>query len=233
MSNNRFEQNYKCKLIGEIGQSKLSKSKVLIVGAGGTGCPVFTYLLFTGVGDIYITDYDVVEESNLNRQFLYNYADIGNKKSLALFCKFDLLSIKDKQKSYSYGMKFKEFIKENKKKFDLIIDCTDNYKTKIEIQDYSKKNKIPCIICGVHGYQINMFCWHPKYSKNTYNELFNCKDEISEKSKGTFPTSVGILGTLVASEAIKILIGLQEKVSYNTLFYYNILENNLFKRELE
>jgi adenylyltransferase/sulfurtransferase len=224
----RFSQNYKCKLIGEKGQSRLSKAKICIVGAGGTGCPIFTYLYFAGVGSIDIVDFDRVEESNLNRQFLFAPFDLNKYKSLVIESRF---RENKSQKVRGFANTFYGY-KKFKRDVDLIIDATDNYAAKIEIQRYAKNKKIPCLICGVHGYQINIFAWHPKYSKQTYAEQFNCNDSVSEKSEGTFPTSVGILGTMVANEAIKILLKLNTQTLYNKIFFYNILENEVLKSEI-
>jgi len=233
----RFDQNLKTKLIGNKGQLKLNKAKVCLVGLGGTGCPIFVYLHNAGVENICSVDDDRVEESNLNRQFIYNEDDVGNKKVDVILekyghnMKFDGKSMKGQisvvENSFQGWLEFLKKHDENPPKFDLIIEATDNFETKKAVQEFAFKQSIPCLICGVHGYQINMFAWHPKYSKNRYADLINCDDNISEKSEGTFPTATGILGTLVANEAIKILLELHEKVIYNRIWFYDILHNQL------
>lgn len=235
----RFEQNYKCKLIGKTGQSKLSKAKILIVGAGGTGCPVFVYLQHAGIGNICICDDDKVQKSNLNRQFLYDEEDVGELKTDILLRKYDKFF--NEQEIYvvmNYNFQnWLKYLKEtdNFKNLneDLIIDCTDNYDAKLEIQKFAKEKNIPCIISGVHGYQIQIFSWHPKYSKKTYDELFSGNNGVNEeKSEGTFPTTTGILGTMVANEAIKILLELDKNTLFNRIFFYNVLTNEGINSEI-
>lgn len=232
---NRFEQNLKCKLIGKAGQSKLSRASILIVGAGGTGCPVFTYLYFAGVGDLTIIDHDRVSESNLNRQFLYAPFDLDKYKALVVESRF---RENPTQKVKGLPYKFSDFVKDKKyiiHNYDLVIDCTDNIKTKLEIEKFCKKKSLPYIMCGVHGYLINMFCYHPVYSNAHYSDVYNCRvieEEQLEKSEGTFPMTTGILGTMVANEAFKMIIGQHKNVIYNTGFNYNILHPNLYKLEL-
>jgi len=240
----KFEQNLKTKLIGIEGQSKLSKAKICIIGAGGTGCPIFLYLHNAGIENICIIDDDVVSESNLNRQFIYDEDDVGKKKVQIILDKYGYRTMKFDGSAMSsqinvVDQKFEDWLEhlakndEDLPEFDLIIDATDNFKAKKLVQKIAIDYNIPCLICGVHGYQINMFAWHPDYSTNTYDDLFNNSDETSEKSEGTFPTSVGILGTMVANEAIKILLGLHEKVIYNKIFYYNVLDSTLLKLDVK
>ena len=136
----RYARQIILKKIGIIGQKKLAKSKVLIVGAGGLGSPVAIYLAAIGIGKIGIIDYDKVEISNLARQIIFTSKDINKKKSTTAI---------NKLKQINPSIKFESFnIKLNKKNihiiakhFDIIVDGSDNFRTRFLINDYCLKKK--------------------------------------------------------------------------------------------
>lgn len=237
---NRFEQNLKTKLIKKAGQKKLTDASVWIIGAGGVGCSAFTYLYYSGIGKLTVIDKDNVEHSNLNRQILYTENHVGQAKVLAIrdvassqFPYTDSQIVKTWYTPFdSFTKTFDRTDKDTRKKYkpQLIIDCSDNYKTKKQVQNYAIKNKIPCIISGIHGYNVHVFAWHPKHSYKTYMQLFAGNEGNNEAlSEGTFPTTSGILGTMVANEALKIILGLHDQVLYNKIFFFNTLYCNLLK----
>ena len=143
----RFEKQIILKTIGINGQKKIFKSKVLIIGVGGLGCPLITYLAASGVGTIGIVDKDKIELSNLNRQTLFVSKDIG---------KFKVIQAKNYIKKVNNKIKIKTFkqkvslsnIKSIIKDFDIICDGTDNYETRYIINDQCKKSKNSNICCN-------------------------------------------------------------------------------------
>ena len=136
----RFEKQIILKQIGFAGQKKIFNANVLIVGLGGLGCPLLTYLASSGVGRIGIVDFDKVEISNLNRQTLFAVGDIGKFKVDQ--AKKAINKINRKIKIISFKKKIsKKNIKNIFRKFDIICDGTDNYDTRYLINDYCVKNK--------------------------------------------------------------------------------------------
>jgi adenylyltransferase/sulfurtransferase len=212
---------------GELGQKKLFNAKILIIGVGGLGCPVLQYLVAAGVGKITIIDSDVVSESNLNRQILYSHTDIGNLKvniaaqrALALNPECIIYPIFDK-----FSMENALSIVKN---CDLVIDCSDNFPTRYLINDV-------CVILGKPFIMASIFKFEGQVSvfnyKNgaTYRCLFPSipinKLIPSCNEMGVLGTLTGILGSIQANEAIKIITEIGTVLS-NKLLIFNSLENS-------
>ena len=125
---------------GVEGQLKLKKSSVLVIGAGGLGCPVLQYLVAAGVGKIGIVDDDLVDISNLQRQVLFNHNDIGNSKAKVAKLKLSLLN--PNIEIIDYPNRFNSSNAENLLRgFDVVVDGTDNFSTRYLIND-------ACVICN-------------------------------------------------------------------------------------
>ena len=136
----RFEKQIILKKIGLAGQKKLFSGNVLVVGLGGLGCPLVTYLASSGVGKIGIVDFDKVEISNLNRQILFKSSDVGKykvdcvrKEIFKMNKKIKIISFKKRLNSINISKIFKNF--------SIICDGTDNFETRYLINDYCLKNK--------------------------------------------------------------------------------------------
>ena len=136
----RFEKQIILKKIGLTGQKKIKSAKVLIIGMGGLGCPLLSYLASSGVCNIGIVDYDKVELSNLNRQILFNSSDIGKFKVNQAKSKIKKIYKKINIKTFKIRISEKN-IKSIIKSFDIICDGTDNFNTRYLINDHCKKNK--------------------------------------------------------------------------------------------
>ena len=136
----RFSRQIILKNIGILGQKKIIKSKVLIIGMGGLGCSVAEFLTRAGVGSLGIIDFDNVDITNIHRQSLYDVKDI--KKSKVIVAKKKLHKINSNTKVNCYKVKLnKGNIKNMISKYDYIIDGSDNFKTKFLVNDYCKKTK--------------------------------------------------------------------------------------------
>ena len=152
----RFEKQIILKKIGINDQKRIFNSKILIIGMGGLGCPLLTYLAASGVGNIGIVDYDKVELSNLNRQTLFNSNDIG---------KYKVYQAKSKVSKIYKKITIKSFIKKINKKniesiiknFDIICDGSDNYETRYLINDQCKKNKKILISAAISRFDGHLF----------------------------------------------------------------------------
>ena len=157
----RFEKQIILKKIGLVGQKKIKNSKVLIIGIGGLGCPLLTYLASSGVCNIGIADYDKVELSNLNRQVLFNTSDIGKFKVNQ--AKSKIIKIYKKIKIRTFRTKIsKKNINSIIKNFDIICDGTDNFSTRYLINDYCKKNKKILISAAISKFDGHLFKYNFK-----------------------------------------------------------------------
>ena len=134
----RFEKQIVLKKVGISGQKKIFSSKVLIIGIGGLGCPLLTYLVASGVGTIGIVDYDKVDISNLNRQTLFVPGDVGKFKVNQAKSKISKINSKINIIGFKKKITSKN-IESIINKFDIICDGTDNYDTRYLINDQCKK----------------------------------------------------------------------------------------------
>ena len=209
----RFSRQIILKKIGTSGQKKILEASVLIIGAGGLGSPIAIYLAALGVGKIGIADKDKVEISNLSRQIIFNTLDIKNNKSAVAISKLKKINPNIKLKSFSKKVT-KKNIDQIAKNFDLIIDGSDNFRTRFLINDYCVKNK-KILISGAiskfdgHVYTFNFLkknspclrCFIPKIPVDGL-DIDNCEFE------GILGTLGGIIGSIQANEAIKEILGI-------------------------
>ena len=206
----RYSRQIILKKIGVIGQKKLLKSSVLIVGAGGLGSPIAIYLAALGVGEIGIIDKDIVELSNLSRQIIFTTEDVKKKKSKVAVNKLKKINPDIKLHSF-YKNLTKKNIKNIAQNFDLIVDGSDNFRTRFIINDYCLKNKkilISGAISKFEGqiYTFNFFkkkspclrCFIPQMPSGP--DIDNCENE------GVLGTLGGIVGAIQANEVIKELL---------------------------
>jgi molybdopterin-synthase adenylyltransferase len=225
----RFEKQIILKKIGISGQKKIKKSKVLIIGMGGLGCPLLTYLASAGIYSIGIVDHDKVELSNLNRQILFNTSDLG---------KYKVLRAKLKINKIYKGIKIRTFnqkimttnIKNIFKDYDIICDGTDNFNTRYLINDYCKKNKKILISAAISQFDGQLF----KFNFKKGGPCFRCfmpEKPIQEnncETEGIFSPVAGILGSLQANEVLKTILGLKDDLDNNFLIF-NSLQMTLRK----
>ena len=208
---NRYSRQIILKKIGIIGQKKLLKSRVLIVGAGGLGSPVAIYLTALGIGKIGIIDNDKVETSNLNRQIIFSNYDIKKNKSLTAINKLKKLNPDIQLKSFTHKLTEKN-INKIAKNFDVIVDGSDNFQTRFLINDYSLKNKKILVSAAISRFdgQIYTFnflkkkspclrCFIPKMPTNPDD---NCESE------GVVGTLAGIVGSIQANEVAKEILNI-------------------------
>jgi adenylyltransferase/sulfurtransferase len=203
-------------LFGDEGQEKLKNAKVLVVGAGGLGSPISTYLTVAGVGKIILADFDSVELSNLNRQFLHHEKDVGREKIKSAEGK--LLSLNPEIKVETIREKITD---ENAGSVvppcDLIIDALDNFDTRHVLNRLAVERNIPLIHGAVSGYRGQATTIIPGKTP-----CLCCIFPTSFK-KEVFPvlgTTPGVIGSIQANEAIKYLTG-QGKLLENRLLLWD------------
>ncbi|MCP4551255.1 MAG: HesA/MoeB/ThiF family protein [Bacteroidetes bacterium] len=218
MNLERYNRHIILPEIGIDGQTKLSKAKVLVVGAGGLGSPVLTYLTASGIGNIGIVDDDVVSLSNLQRQILYKTNDINQIK--ADKAKERLLENNPDIKIDIYNTRINS---ENAitiaKNYNIIVDCTDNYESRYIIDSASKELNIPMVYGSISKFsgQVSVFNYR---GGKSYKDLFEEKPEIDENDEsrlGVLGVLPGIIGAIQANEVIKIVLRISGVLS-NRLF---------------
>lgn len=211
---------YSCQLalpgFDEATQQKLQEAKVLIVGAGGLGCPSALYLTASGIGTIGIADYDVISASNLHRQVLYNYAETGLQKSV-IACKklqeqnpgIQLIPINKKITSQN--------VMEVIQPYDIIVDCTDNFETKYLLNDACVLSAKPLVYGAIYQYEGQVAVFNLLNDDGThfpnFRDLFpnvNASQIPNCAEGGVMPTLAGIIGCIQANEVIKYFTGLGE-----------------------
>ena len=199
----------------------LAQKRVLIIGVGGVGQHVSTYLVTNGVTNLTIVDYDKVELSNLNRQILLTENDIG--KSKVEVVKDALLARNKDSNITSINLKVdRNNVLNLISDYDLVIDAVDNWNSKLVISMGCKKNNIPLLHIGVDGYkgQCCLFL-------NKSLEDIVTSEIISSPKDGVLGPMVGLISSYASLIAIRYL--LNEKVETDTLFYFDYLSNRLVK----
>ena len=228
----RYSRQIVLKNIGPIGQKKIIKSKVLVIGAGGLGCPVIDYLSRAGVGNIGIIDHDKVDISNIHRQSMYDTKDIGKSKVIVLKKKIKLTNPLIKIKIYKERIE-KNNIEKIFKNYDYIVDGSDNFKTKFLINDFSLKFKKFLITGAISKFDGHIFTFNFKDKKIPCLRCFFQESEITDnlqncESEGILGTVAGIIGAIQANEILKKILGIGKGLD-GYIFILDLLRLNFRK----
>jgi molybdopterin/thiamine biosynthesis adenylyltransferase/rhodanese-related sulfurtransferase len=224
--------------VGEEGQAKLLDSKVLLVGAGGLGCPAALYLAAAGVGTLGIADDDVVDHSNLQRQILHDEASVGRPKTES--AQRRLASLNGSVRVVGHD---ERIVSENVERifsaYDLVVDGADNFPTRYLINDACVKLRIPNVHGSVYRFegQVSVFwpgrpddpgpCYRCLYPEPPPPELAPSCAEA-----GVLGVLPGVIGLLQAVETIKVLLGIGEPL-VGRLLQYDALRNDFNKLRLD
>ena len=213
----RFSRQIILKNIGIIGQKKILSSKVLIIGAGGLGCPAAEFLARAGVGLIGIADNDKVNLSNIHRQTLFNSSDIGKYKVKVVDNKIKLINSNTKVKIYKFrldNLNLKKIIGE----YDYIVDGSDNFKTKFLLNDYCLKFKKFLVTGAISKFDGHIFTFNFKKKDTPCLRCFFQETEISDdllncEHEGVLGTMAGIVGAIQANEILKKILNIGKDLS--------------------
>ena len=216
----KFEKQIILKKIGVSGQRKILSSSVLVVGVGGLGCPLITYLAASGIGKIGIVDHDKIELSNLNRQTLFGISDLGKLKVEQAKKSINKLNKKIKITVFKEKLTSKN-IKNILKKFDIICDGTDNFYTRYLINDYCLKNKKILISGAISKFDGHLLKFNFKKKGPCYRcfmpEIPDTKNDC--QSEGIFSPVAGIMGSLQASEVLKSILNSKNDLTSQILIF--------------
>lgn len=221
----RYQQQMLLPEIGPAGQEQLNQASVLVVGAGGLGTVVATYLVAMGVGTVGIIDFDEIEETNLHRQFLYTKGELGQSKATVLA---DKLSVQNE--GITVLAIAERLTKENfrtvGKAYTIVCDCTDNLSTRILLDKQCSFHSIPLIHGAVSDWQGYVTVFHHK-NKFQYQDLFNLQTLLRADTcalSGVSSPVCGIIGSTMANECLKIILKITSNLD-GGLFYADGLKN--------
>ncbi|MCU0462151.1 MAG: HesA/MoeB/ThiF family protein [Bacteroidales bacterium] len=226
----RYRKQIMIPEIGTEGQEKLKKASVLVVGAGGLGCPVLQYLVAAGVGRIGLAEFDMVSEENLQRQILYGSNDVGKLKSIIARDRLEHLNSLVSLQVFNLKIDASNILSVIRD-FNVIVDATDNLETRYIISD-------SCVILDkpmVHG-AIYKFEGQVSVFNHLGGPTYRCYNPQNRKenTRNPAPSDVGILGVLpgitgtyMANETIKIITGIGKVLSGKVLLF-NIKENSFY-----
>ncbi len=223
----RYSRQIMLPEIGEAGQEKLRQARVLVVGAGGLGSPILLYLTAAGVGHIGIIDNDTVSESNLQRQILYTEAEVGHSKVDCAVKHLRALNRTTRIEGYPTRL-----ITDNAEaiisQYDLVVDGCDNAATRYIIDEVCARQGKPYVYGSISQFsgQVSVFNYQgsPRYS-DLYPRPETLPPPAPEGVMGFLP---GIIGSIEAAEAIKIITGYGEPLSRKLL----LLDTHTMRQEI-
>ena len=204
---NRYSRQIRLEKIGEFGQQKIIDSTILIIGMGGLGSPAALYLAASGVGKLVISDFDIVEESNLQRQILHINRAIGYNKVDSAKSSIEALNPYCEVESINYQI-YGDELKKIINRVDLVLDCSDNFPTRFEVNRYCVEFCKPLVSGTAIRLEGQILSYQPKfegpcyqclYSEAVYENVENCEME------GILGPVVGVIGTMQALQALMIL----------------------------
>ena len=216
----RFSRQIVLKNVGILGQKKIINSKVLIIGAGGLGCPVADLLARSGVGEIGIMDYDKVSLSNIHRQTLYTAKDVNKFKVDVVKKRLNLINKYIKINTYNRKASEKS-LNNIINKYDIIVDGSDNFKTKFLLNKYALKLKKILIVGAISKFDGHIFtfdfnskkspCLKCFYQSEPSDEILNCEAE------GILGSTANIVGAVQVNEVLKKILNIGKDLKSNIL----------------
>ena len=234
----RYQRQVILPEFGEQGQQKLLNAKVLVIGAGGLGCPALQYLAAAGIGTIGIVDHDTVSLDNLHRQVIYSVSDIGFSKAKRASAILNGLNPDIKIVPYDEQLTVENALSIIER-FNIIIDGTDNFATRYMINDACVLLDKPLVYGAVSQFdgQVAIFNYQGDHDETpvNYRDLFPeppKEDEVLNCAEaGVLGVLPGIIGTMQANEAIKLITGLGDPL-IDRLWTFNALNNQVYELKL-
>ena len=220
----RYQKHLNLPEIGTAGQLRLKNARVLVVGAGGLGCPVLLYLTAAGVGTIGVIDPDVVDLTNLQRQVLYTTDEVGKPKAKIAVSHLNRLNPDISFDTYMMALEVGN-ARSIIESYDIVVDCTDNFKVRYLVNDVCVTLGKPFVYGAIHRFEGQVAvlnndlgtgqrgptyrCLFPEYPNEI--EIPNCNDT------GVLGVLPGVIGTYQANEVIKLITGIGQSLSEHLL----------------
>lgn len=237
MSKERYQRQVILQGFGAVSQNLLSAAKVLVIGAGGLGCPALQYLAAAGVGTIGIADADTVSISNLHRQVLFNTADLGSLKVQVARERLEKMNAEICLISHPVFLK-KENIFDVLKSYDFVLDGTDNFESRYLINDACVMLGKPLVFAAVSGFEGQLAIFNVTDEQGltcNYRDIFPIPPRSGEikncAENGVLGVLPGIIGTMAAAEMIKLIARIGRPL-VNKLLHYNLLSLEQFEMNI-
>mgnify|MGYP003551287910 CR=1 FL=1 len=225
----RYSRQLMLPEVGLKGQEKFKNAKVLVIGAGGLGCPVLQYLSAAGIGTIGIVDFDTIELHNLHRQILYSAADIGRAKTTVAVEKLTQQNphtVFHEHNTLLHERNVDELIQA----YDLVMDGSENFETRYLVNDTCVKFNKPLVYGSIFKFEGQAAVFNYKGSKqlrDIYAEAPHPEDVPNCSEVGVIGAVPGLIGTLMCTMAFEII---QERfTAFNTLHVFNFKEYSIQK----
>lgn len=234
----RYQRQVLLPEFGIGGQYKLLSASVLVIGAGGLGCPVLQYLAAAGLGTIGIADHDRVSLTNLHRQVLYGTDDIGKPKAVVAAEKLKALNPEIQYRVFNEAVDTSNII-DMMNEFDVVVDGTDNFVTRYLINDACVLMSKPLIFGAISRFEGQVAIFNVPTGKDGvcihYRDLFPHPPKDGEvlncAEAGVLGVLPGIIGTMMANEVIKLITGMGKNLC-DSLITYNAITNETMKWQL-
>jgi len=197
--------------VGEEGQARIGASTVLIIGLGGIGCASASYLTSAGVGQLLLCDFDTVDETNLGRQTLYGPADIGQLKAVRAASRLAAMN-PDVRLTEIPDRLSDDALAEAAAQADIVLDCCDNFATRFQVNEAVVSQERTLVSGAAIRFEGQVAVFGPDYATSPcYRCLYIESDESLDScaGNGVLAPVPGVIGTLMAVEALKILAGIE------------------------
>ena len=205
----RYSRQIKLPSVGEEGQQRIHAASVLIVGMGGLGSPVAMYLVAAGVGHLSIADFDVVDDSNLQRQIAHGHADIGSLKTESAARTLKAINPDLRVDCHNITLESEE-LHALAKEHTLLVDCTDNFPTRFQLNEASLAAKIPFVSGAAIRREGQVTAFDPNQADSPCYQCLYPNQDVEAAScaaEGVISPLVGVIGTMQALESVNILLG--------------------------
>jgi len=217
----RYSRQIMLPQIGIEGQQKISKSKVLLFGAGGLGSPIAMYLVASGIGELTIVDPDTVDLSNLQRQILHDMHDVGKDKVASAKQTLEALNPESELRVFKEVL-VDDRLDEEIKRADVVVDATDNFQSRFAINAACVKNKTALVSGAAIRFEGQVSVFDMQFGSACYQCLFpedasGSEAEESCAENGILGSVTGLIGSIQATEVIKLLVNVGETLSNHLL----------------
>jgi len=206
----RYSRHIQLPQIGAAGQRRLLGSRVLVVGVGGLGAPAIMYLAASGIGQLALADYDRVELSNLQRQIIHATADIGRNKVDSARDRVLALNPEVRVDTIAWAMDDEE-LEAEVARADVVVDASDNFETRFALNAASVRTRTPLVSGAAVRMEAQVYVFEPgRADSPCYRCLYSDAGDDGEPCAlvGVFAPMLGIIGSVEAAEAIKVLLGI-------------------------
>ena len=216
----RYARHIRLPQIGEAGQQAILDASALIVGVGGLGSPAAMYLAAAGIGKLVLSDYDIVETSNLQRQIIHNQGSVGDHKVDSARQTLAALNPNCEVEVIAYQLESDE-LRQVINSVDIVLDCSDNYPTRFEVNRCCVETATPLVTGASIRFEGQIMNYQPSANSACYQCLYAeaYGNEESCELEGVLGPVVGVIGTMQALQTLLLLAGQGEELVNRLLLF--------------